>query len=192
MARPQRRPFRWPVSLPGEEFLIVFRRHPAVIIWPTLISITAGFLFFAELLEPPSGISLAFLLIIFGLIFARGIWKIAQWWVGYIALASNRIVFCSGLVRRKVIEISLTKVFDISMRCSIRGLFLGHAEFRFRSMSQEHPVWVMDHVPYPPQLFSEVYRATFPEAEESEASDRLINAEGWGGRLQSFIRRVNL
>jgi hypothetical protein len=186
MVQSPRRPFRFPASRRDEEFVLVIRKHPAVIIRPTLMGLVGvlGLLLFST---ASIVFSRSLVLIICALLLARGIWKVAQWWVGYIAFASNRVVFFSGLMRPKEIEVSLIKVFDMSIYYSLSGLFLGHGEFRFRSMSQERPFWVIDHVPYPPQLFLQVYGTTFPERTEKEALDRLEKSEGLTGRLRSLI-----
>lgn len=159
---------RFRPAVPGEEFSMVLRRHPAILLGP--ISMVAGGLAVAILATitgaPRQGPSLEFIWITWSVVLVWAVWKVLQWYVEYFVIASHQILPYSGLMRHKVSARSLIKVVDISLHRSIAGRFLGYGELRFESLSWAQPFWTLRYTPYPVQAFLEVYdRAALPPRE---------------------------
>jgi len=73
----------------------------------------------------------------------------------------------TGLVTRKVNMMPLSKVTDMSFQRSSLGRILGYGEFILESAGQEQALRVVDHLPYPEQLYLEVCGLIFKDQEES-------------------------
>jgi Bacterial PH domain len=61
----------------------------------------------------------------------------------------------------------LSKVTDMSFQRSSLGRILGYGEFILESAGQEQALRVVDHLPYPEQLYLEVCGLIFKDKEES-------------------------
>jgi ammonia channel protein AmtB len=122
----------------------------------------------------PHGLSLEFIWIIWSALLVRFVWKGLQWYVENIGISSHQVLMYSGFVRRKVVARSLVSVTNITLHRSIAGRFFGYGELRFESVSQTEPFWTINHVPYPSQVFLELYGGTFPGSLESGEADRHL------------------
>ena len=61
----------------------------------------------------------------------------------------------------------LTKVTDMSFQRSTLGRILGYGEFILESAGQDQALRVVDHIPYPEQLYLEVCGLIFKDKDES-------------------------
>jgi len=68
-----------------------------------------------------------------------------------------------GLVTRKVNMMPLSKVTDMSFQRSTMGRILGYGEFILESAGQDQALRIVDHLPYPEQLYLEVCGLIFKD-----------------------------
>ena len=164
--------------LPNEQQVITVRRHPAVLIGPSVLAL-AGLLAAAVLTatvlhgnEPViTAVWIAWLVL-----FGRMIWKAINWAVDFFVVTSHRILLTSGVLTRKVAMMPLTKVTDMSFQRSFTGRLLGFGEFIVESAGQDQALRNIDHIPYPEQLYLEVCGMLFGSDDqagqnESDAGD---------------------
>ena len=93
--------------------------------------------------------------------------KAYEWSETYFVVTSQRMLLQTGLVTRKVNMMPLSKVTDMSFQRSSLGRILGYGEFILESAGQEQALRVVDHLPYPEQLYLEVCGLIFKDQEES-------------------------
>ena len=155
--------------LPNEQQVITVRRHPAVLIGPTLLTlgglIVAGVLTATALQGNGALVTVVWLLWL--ALFVWMIWKAINWAVDFFVVTSHRILLTSGVLTRKVAMMPLTKVTDMSFQRSTMGRILGYGEFILESAGQDQALTRVDHLPYPEQLYLEVCGLIFKEKEES-------------------------
>ena len=72
------------------------------------------------------------------------------------------MLLATGVVTRKVAMMPLVKVTDMSFQRSSLGRLLGYGEFILESAGQDQALRVVDHLPYPEQLYLEVCGLIFP------------------------------
>jgi membrane protein YdbS with pleckstrin-like domain len=157
--------------LPHERQVITVRQHPAVLIkpilWVLLGLAAAGFLsHFSEV----NSNSIA-ILVIWGLWAVLVVWlgiKIFEWSVNYFVVTSQRMLLASGIVTRKVNMMPLGKVTDMSFQRSTMGRILGYGEFILESAGQDQALRIVDHLPYPEQLYLEVCGLIFKGKDDDD------------------------
>src|SRR5665811_1723416 len=66
---------------------------------------------------------------------------------------SRRMRLATGVITRKVAMMPLVKVTDMSFQRSSLGRLLGYGEFILESAGQDQALRVVDHLPYPEQLY---------------------------------------
>jgi uncharacterized membrane protein YdbT with pleckstrin-like domain len=157
--------------LPHERQVITVRQHPAVLIgpiaWVLLGLAVAGFL---------SDVSVVYrspyaLLVIWVLWAGLLVWlavKVFEWSVNYFVVTSQRMLLATGIVTRKVNMMPLGKVTDMSFQRSTLGRILGYGEFILESAGQDQALRIVDHLPYPEQLYLEVCGLIFKGKEEDD------------------------
>jgi uncharacterized membrane protein YdbT with pleckstrin-like domain len=164
--------------LPNEQQVITVRRHPAILIGPSLL--TLGGLIVAGVLTATvlhgNGALVTVVWVAWLVLFVRMIWKAVNWAVDFFVVTSHRILLTSGLLTRKVAMMPLTKVTDMSFQRTFAGRVLGFGEFIIESAGQDQALRNIDHIPYPEQLYLEVCGMLFgtgdqASAEETEAAD---------------------
>jgi uncharacterized membrane protein YdbT with pleckstrin-like domain len=94
-------------------------------------------------------------------LFGRMIWKVVNWAVDYFVVTSHRILLTSGVFTRSVAMMPLTKVTDMRFQRTFAGRMLGFGEFIVESAGQDQALRVIDHIPYPEQLYLEVCEMLF-------------------------------
>jgi uncharacterized membrane protein YdbT with pleckstrin-like domain len=157
--------------LPNEQQVITVRRHPAVLIGPSLLTLAgllAAAVLSATILHKYGAVAVVVWLAWIGL-FIRLIWKAINWAVDFFVVTSHRILLTSGVLTRKVAMMPLTKVTDMSFQRSFAGRMLGYGEFIVESAGQDQALRTIDHIPYPEQLYLEVCGMLFG-SDESEAT----------------------
>ncbi len=159
--------------LPREVQVATVRKHPAILIAPTLQAV--GGLLVAAILSATILHHDKPLLIIVWLawvaLLLRMIWAAVNWAVDYFVVTSERMLLTSGVFSRKVAMMPLTKVTDMSFRRSFAGRMLGYGEFIVESAGQDQAFRTVDHIPYPEQLYLLVCGMLFPTSADDEDDD---------------------
>jgi membrane protein YdbS with pleckstrin-like domain len=155
--------------LPHERQVITVHQHPAVLIRPifeVLVGLAiAGWL--SSSIAHGNGIALLVIWILWIVLLLRLGFRAYEWSETYFVVTSQRMLLQTGLVTRKVNMMPLSKVTDMSFQRSSLGRILGYGEFILESAGQDQALRVVDHLPYPEQLYLEVCGLIFKDKEES-------------------------
>jgi uncharacterized membrane protein YdbT with pleckstrin-like domain len=155
--------------LPHERQVITVHQHPAVLIRPifeVLVGLAiAGWL--TNSVAHGNGTVILIIWILWVLVLLRLAVKVYEWSETYFVVTSQRMLLQTGLVTRKVNMMPLSKVTDMSFRRSSLGRILGYGEFILESAGQDQALRVVDHLPYPEQLYLEVCGLIFKDQEDS-------------------------
>src|SRR6266581_4582511 len=164
--------------LPNEQQVITVRRHPAVLIGPSVL--TLGGLIVAGVLTATvlhgNGALVTVVWVAWLVLFVRMIWKAINWAVDFFVVTSHRILLTSGVLTRKVGMMPLAKVTDMSFQRSFAGRLLGYGEFIVESAGQDQALRNIDHIPYPEQLYLEVCGMLFPPTPAPDC--KMCNGSG--------------
>ena len=155
--------------LPNEQQVIHTRRHPAILIGPSLLTL-AGLLVAALLSATVLrgyGALITVVWVAWLVLFGYMIWNVVNWAVDYFVVTSHRILLTSGVFTRKVAMMPLTKVTDMSFQRTFSGRMLGYGEFIVESAGRDQALRTIDHIPYPEQLYLEVCGLIFKDKEDS-------------------------
>jgi uncharacterized membrane protein YdbT with pleckstrin-like domain len=156
--------------LPHERQVITVRQHPAVLIRPiaeVLIGLAiAGFL--SNAMAHGNTSVIVAIWVAWGVLLVRLVLKVFEWSVRYFVVTSQRMLLATGIITRKVNMMPLGKVTDMSFRRSTLGRVLGYGEFILESAGQDQALRVVDHLPYPEQLYLEVCGLIFKGKEEDD------------------------
>jgi membrane protein YdbS with pleckstrin-like domain len=154
--------------LPHEQQVITVRQHPAVLIGPSVLALdgllAAGVLT-ATVLQGPL---VTVVWIVWLVLFARMIWKAIDWALSFFVVTSHRFLLTSGVMMRKVAMLPLVKVTDMTFQRSSLGRLLGFGTFILESAGQDQALTMIDHIPYPEQLYLEVCALIFPGRDPSD------------------------
>lgn len=151
--------------LPHEHQVITVRRHPAILIGPS-ISALGGLLVAAVLsatILHGESVLVFIIWIAWIAVFLRMVWKTVNWAVDFFVVTSQRMLLTSGVLTRKVAMMPLSKVTDMSFQRSFAGRMLGYGEFIVESAGQDQALRTIDHIPYPEHLYREVCEMIFPD-----------------------------
>jgi uncharacterized membrane protein YdbT with pleckstrin-like domain len=156
--------------LPHERQVITVRQHPAVLIRPIAEVLgglaLAGFL--SEWAAHGNNDVILVIWILWILLVVRLALKVFEWSVNYFVVTSQRMLLATGIVTRKVNMMPLGKVTDMSFRRSTLGRILGYGEFILESAGQDQALRVVDHLPYPEQLYLEVCGLIFKGKDDDD------------------------
>jgi len=152
------------VLLPHERRVITVRFHPAILIRP--VAETLGGLALAGLLSTLARLNdtvllivwLAWLILVIRLLFA-----IYAWLEDYFVVTSARLLLATGVFRKTVNMMPLTKVTDMRFERSPIGRLLGFGTFIVESAGQDQALHTVNHLPYPEQLYIEVCGLIFKD-----------------------------
>lgn len=154
--------------LPHEHQVITVRKHPAVLINPVALVliglVVAGLL--SGSIAHGNNLVLDFIWLAWGFLLLRLIWKVANWSVDYFVVTSQRMLYTTGILTRKVAMMPLVKVTDMSFQRSALGRMLGYGEFILESAGQDQALRTVDYIPYPEQLYLEVCGLIFPSKKD--------------------------
>jgi uncharacterized membrane protein YdbT with pleckstrin-like domain len=157
--------------LPHEQQVITVRKHPAVLIGA--IGLVVGGLVLAgvlsELIGRHSGYALLVIWLAWLVLLIYFLVRATEWFENYFVVTSQRMLLTSGIVTRKVAMMPLVKVTDMSFQRNFQGRLLGYGTFILESAGQDQALRVVDHLPYPEQLYLEVCGLIFPA--KADASD---------------------
>jgi uncharacterized membrane protein YdbT with pleckstrin-like domain len=157
--------------LPHERQVITVRQHPAVLIKPILYVLlglaVAGFL--SNFSEVNSNAIVLWVIWVAwaGLVVWLAV-KVFEWSVNYFVVTSQRMLLATGIVTRKVNMMPLGKVTDMSFQRSTLGRILGYGEFILESAGQDAALRIVDHLPYPEQLYLEVCGLIFKGKDDDD------------------------
>ena len=155
--------------LPHERQVITVHQHPAVLIRPIfelLVGLAiAGWL--TNSVAHGNGTVILIIWILWALLLLRAAVKVFEWNENYFVVTSQRMLLSTGLVTKKVNMMPLAKVTDMSFQRSTLGRILGYGEFILESAGQDQALRIVDHLPYPEQLYLEVCGLIFKDKEES-------------------------
>jgi uncharacterized membrane protein YdbT with pleckstrin-like domain len=155
--------------LPHERQVITVHRHPAVLIGPIFVVLVglaiAGWLSYA--IAHGNNTVILVIWIAWAVVVVRLLVKIFEWADTYFVVTSQRMLLQTGLVTKKVNMMPLSKVTDMSFQRSSLGRILGYGEFILESAGQDQALRIVDHLPYPEQLYLEVCGLIFKDKEES-------------------------
>jgi membrane protein YdbS with pleckstrin-like domain len=101
---------------------------------------------------------LLWLILVFRLLF-----KIYAWLEDYFVVTSARLLLATGVFKKVVNMMPLTKVTDLRFERSPAGRLLGYGTFIVESAGQEQALRKIDHLPYPEQLYIEVCGLIFKD-----------------------------
>ena len=150
--------------LPHEHQVITVRKHPAVLIGPIAISL-AGLVIAAVIsttVARHNADVVGFVWIVWAFLLVWLAYKVWEWSQDYFIVTSRRMLLATGVITRKVAMMPLVKVTDMSFQRSSLGRLLGYGEFILESAGQDQALRVVDHLPYPEQLYLEVCGLIFP------------------------------
>ena len=159
--------------LPHEHQVITVRKHPAVLIGPiavALVGLVIAAVISTTIARHQAGV-VGFVWIAWAVVLLWLVFKVFEWSVDYFIVTSRRMLLASGVITRKVAMMPLVKVTDMSFQRSSLGRLLGYGEFILESAGQEQALRVVDHLPYPEQLYLEVCGLIFPGKQEDGDDD---------------------
>jgi membrane protein YdbS with pleckstrin-like domain len=152
------------VLLPHERRVITVRFHPAVLIKPVALAL-AG-LAAAGLLSTIAKLNGTILLVIWLLwliLVIRLLYAIYTWLEDYFVVTSARLLLSTGVIKKTVNMMPLSKVTDMRFERSAMGRILGYGTFIVESAGQDQALHNIDHLPYPEQLYLEVCGLIFKD-----------------------------
>ena len=155
--------------LPHERQVITVHRHPAVLIGPVFVVLVglaiAGWLSYS--VAHGNSAVVIVIWIAWAVLLVRLAVKAYEWSDTYFVVTSQRMLLQTGLVTKKVNMMPLSKVTDMSFQRSSLGRILGYGEFILESAGQDQALRIVDHLPYPEQLYLEVCGLIFKDQEDS-------------------------
>jgi len=110
-----------------------------------------------------NGTALLIIWILWAILLVRLLAKVYEWVKTYFVVTSQRMLLSTGVITHKVNMMPLTKVTDMSFQRTTLGRILGYGEFILESAGQDQALRVVDHIPYPEQLYLEVCGLIFKD-----------------------------
>ena len=150
--------------LPHEHQVITVRKHPAVLLGPialTLLGLVIAAVISTTVARHNADV-VGFVWIVWAFLLVWLAYKVWVWSQDYFIVTSRRMLLATGVITRKVAMMPLVKVTDMSFQRSSLGRLLGYGEFILESAGAEQALRVVDHLPYPEQLYLEVCGLIFP------------------------------
>ncbi|HEX4064039.1 MAG TPA: PH domain-containing protein [Streptosporangiaceae bacterium] len=159
--------------LPNEHQVIITRKHPAVLVGPisyvVIGLIIAGLL--TEFVARGNGIALLVIWVAWLGLLGYLVFQTLNWLFSYFVVTSRRMLQTSGWITRKVAMMPMTKVTDMSFQRDFQARLLGYGTFILESAGQDQALRVVDHLPYPEQLYLEVCMVLFPATADDPGDD---------------------
>jgi membrane protein YdbS with pleckstrin-like domain len=156
--------------LPHERQFIVVRRHPAVLIGPSILTVAgpvAAGVLTATVLNGHK-VLITVVWIAWLILFFRAIRKTVNWAGTFFVVTSQRMLLTSGILTNKVEMLPLVRVTDMSFQRSFTGRLLGFGEFIIESTGSDRALHTVDHIPYPEQLYLEICGLIFRGREQDD------------------------
>jgi PH (Pleckstrin Homology) domain-containing protein len=156
--------------LPHERKIISVRQHPARLL-PALAMAAGGLLAAAAVNGIAGGVPSArgVVWVLAGFLIARALLDVLVWSVQYIIITERRMILSSGLLGRNVTVLPLQALQNLAFARSAGGRVLGYGAFTFEADGQARAV--IDYIPYPEQLYLEIYSLLYPDEEDGGGGD---------------------
>ena len=148
--------------LPGEDAVVVTRRHWAVLIEPAVKSVpvflAGGWLF---LLDSGNHLtSFVGLVVVLAALLYYGL-RVAEWWMRHFIVSTRRVLLTSGVLVRTVTLLPLRRITDLTWQETLFGQVLGYGTFRFESAGQDQALRHLTYLPDAGNLYHEVSALLF-------------------------------
>jgi membrane protein YdbS with pleckstrin-like domain len=148
--------------LPGEQAVVVTRRHWAVLLEPTakflpMLLIGGWLLQFDPTNRVTSSVGLILLLVAFvyyGL-------RLAEWWMRHFIVSRRRVLLTSGVIVRTVTLLPLRRITDLTWQETLLGQVLGYGTFRFESAGQDQALRHLTFMPDAQRRYRQVSELLF-------------------------------
>jgi uncharacterized membrane protein YdbT with pleckstrin-like domain len=152
---------------PEEQLILIVRHHPALLI-PSLTTALGGLLAAVATSAIPQNAKSPRLVvwILTAFLIVRCILAAFNWSVEYMALTNDRLLVVSGLFNRRFSMIAVSKLKEMALQRTTAGRLLGYGAFTIELDGKTRPV--VDYIPYPDQVYLEVYYKISPQRSESE------------------------
>ena len=158
--------------LPHEQQVITVRQHQARLL-PALTVAVGGLLAAEAVNGIAAGVKWARFVVwvLAGFLVVRAIVDALAWYVRYIVITDKRLILVSGILSRKATGFPLQALQNLGLTQSAGGRMLGYGAFSVEAGGKA--VAVIDYIPFPEQLYLEIYQLLYPrqEEEEEEAED---------------------
>jgi membrane protein YdbS with pleckstrin-like domain len=144
--------------LPSERQVVTVHFHPAVLLGPVGV-VVAGLVaaIVSSSISAFSSNALLIIWLVWGLLVLYSIGKVLSWSVDYFVITSVRLVVVNGFLTRDVVSIPYAQVASMRFRRSTMGRVLGYGQFIFEASGQDQVMRTVNFMPYPEQLFLEMY-----------------------------------
>jgi uncharacterized membrane protein YdbT with pleckstrin-like domain len=141
--------------LPDEGQVITLRQHPSVLVPP--FGAAAGGVFAAIAASKMPGDAgtpkfVVWILMIF--LILKFFFNLISYCFQYIAITQGRVIQLTGFFIRRVKDMPLTNLDEMTLQRSIAGRVFGYGAFRIGPESDGQQV--IDYLPYPEQLYLDV------------------------------------
>lgn len=148
--------------LPGEQAVVVTRRHWAVLIEPTAtflpVFLIGGWVF---LLDPDNRVtSSAGLLVVLGSLISYGL-RLGEWRMRHFIVSRRRVLLTSGVIVRTVTLLPLRRITDLTWQETLFGQVLGYGTFRFESAGQDQALRHLTFMPDARRRYRQVSELLF-------------------------------
>jgi uncharacterized membrane protein YdbT with pleckstrin-like domain len=168
--------------LPHEQRVITVRQHQARLL-PALTVAVGGLLAAEAVNGIAAGVKWARFVVwvLAGFLVVRAIVDALAWYVRYIVITDKRLILISGILSRKATGFPLQALQNLGLTQSAGGRMLGYGAFSVETGGKA--IALIDYIPFPEQLYLEVYQLLYPrqEEEEEEAEDDSGDDGGPGG-----------
>jgi uncharacterized membrane protein YdbT with pleckstrin-like domain len=153
--------------LPKERAVITVRQHPSVLA-PGLAAAVGGLLaaIAASRMYGGTGIPEVVVWTLAVFMILKFILNVASWPGEYIVITSERFLQITGFFVRKVNDMPLANLDEMTFQRSVAGRILGYGTFRLGPPSDGQQA--IDYVPYPEQIYLELKGILSKNKEESE------------------------
>ena len=152
--------------LPHERRVITVRRHPVVLAGP--FGFLAGAVIAAGLLTATRRKDVTALRGAWGAsgiaLFASAI-RVYAWLNSYVVVTNTRLLYVKSLASTKVNAIPLSEIRALDLHRSLLGRLFGYGTFVVKSSGPDEKIRLL---PYPEQLYLEVYGILVPEDDEDD------------------------
>jgi hypothetical protein len=151
--------------LPQEVQVITVRYHPVVLIWPVLAVLAACAA--GSTVTVFTGIGGAALIAVWAVAVIASVLLAALVWVWlnrYLVLTRLRVIQVPGIFAHKMVSIPARDIRDIYLSRTLPGRLFGHGLLTLTLGREKDTLIVINHIPYPDQVYLEARSLYFGEA----------------------------
>jgi membrane protein YdbS with pleckstrin-like domain len=182
--------------LPYENRIITVRKHPAIFV-PHSMLLACGCAAASVLTAVTDADAVALVAawgacaLIWLYLIARGV----NWLYEYFVVSDVRLIFITGLVKRKITTVPIREIADLELRRSPMGRLLGYGRFIAEPSRRGYRMPRINYMPYPELLFVEVVAQLFPDGKVNTSAslkDRAESAKRRGLAPRGLLRNLKL